>query len=733
MEIKEMTRIFALTKIVAPFYNNYLLYSLKILIIMVGVVLIPMAITGDLQLSPILGAVAAALSDLDDHIKGRVKNIGSILLIFFLAATIVEILFPYPPLFLLLCILGTSALMMLGALGERYATTAFGTLVLMVYAMLTLEPDRAWYIQPLTLLTGALWYHLISLLFHIIWPARPITESLGEAYRDLAHFLELKARFFDPDEGESIQKLKLKLSIAGKTLTTRLNSIKGALIRRLQNEQSNQPYSELLNYYLVAQAIYERASSIHVEYEILHKEFLYSDLLFRYQRVMMQQGNAAQKVAEALLHKKEYLYPQYLSRITSRLEETTLRLKKDHAASLEIIISIENILHNLKQINTLLLKMESGLTDSALFQAEIKALIPDKRGSKIAKLKEMALNIYQTINAHLTKESEIFRHAVRMGFVMGTGYLIIWGINLININILENGPVTNRIYWIVLTAIFVCQPNVIVTKSRILKRLSGTFIGVLLTLLFLQFSPSTSLQVLLVIASSTLFFSLSALGYSFTTALITIMVLISFNLNDYDFIAPERLIDTIIGCAIAWFAARYILPDWRYHNIQQAYHKVAEKNSEYLKEIQAQYHHGRHDSLSYLSARARANETDSELAALFASLSESKGQDEALLSELFNNLCLNNTFLGYLSALGAHRTAIENQQVLQLFNKTSDFIIQTLQQQQFNRPAYSQLKREIVQLQQHYAQSDLVSSLLLQQLTLLLRTLPSYLKALFKA
>ncbi|WP_157953763.1 YccS family putative transporter [Ignatzschineria cameli] len=728
-----MTRIFALTKIVAPFYNNYLLYSLKILIIMVGVVLIPMAITGDLQLSPILGAVAAALSDLDDHIKGRVKNIGSILLIFFLAATIVEILFPYPPLFLLLCILGTSALMMLGALGERYATTAFGTLVLMVYAMLTLEPDRAWYIQPLTLLTGALWYHLISLLFHIIWPARPITESLGEAYRDLAHFLELKARFFDPDEGESIQKLKLKLSIAGKTLTTRLNSIKGALIRRLQNEQSNQPYSELLNYYLVAQAIYERASSIHVEYEILHKEFLYSDLLFRYQRVMMQQGNAAQKVAEALLHKKEYLYPQYLSRITSRLEETTLRLKKDHAASLEIIISIENILHNLKQINTLLLKMESGLTDSALFQAEIKALIPDKRGSKIAKLKEMALNIYQTINAHLTKESEIFRHAVRMGFVMGTGYLIIWGINLININILENGPVTNRIYWIVLTAIFVCQPNVIVTKSRILKRLSGTFIGVLLTLLFLQFSPSTSLQVLLVIASSTLFFSLSALGYSFTTALITIMVLISFNLNDYDFIAPERLIDTIIGCAIAWFAARYILPDWRYHNIQQAYHKVAEKNSEYLKEIQAQYHHGRHDSLSYLSARARANEADSELAALFASLSESKGQDEALLSELFNNLCLNNTFLGYLSALGAHRTAIENQQVLQLFNKTSDFIIQTLQQQQFNRPAYSQLKREIVQLQQHYAQSDLVSSLLLQQLTLLLRTLPSYLKALFKA
>ena len=70
-----MNRMLALTKIMAPFYNNYLLYSFKILIIMVGVVLIPMALTGDLQLSPILGAVAAALSDLDDHIKGRIKNI----------------------------------------------------------------------------------------------------------------------------------------------------------------------------------------------------------------------------------------------------------------------------------------------------------------------------------------------------------------------------------------------------------------------------------------------------------------------------------------------------------------------------------------------------------------------------------------------------------------------------------------------------------------------------------
>src|SRR5699024_10849713 len=147
----EKIRMLSLSKLTRTFYNNLLLYCTKIFIVMSGVVIAPMLLTGSLQLPPILGAVAAALSDLDNHLKGRVKNIEMILLIFFLASTAVELIFPYPFPFLLLCIFGTAALIMLGALGDRYATIAFGTLVLIVYTMLTFEADRAWYIQPMML------------------------------------------------------------------------------------------------------------------------------------------------------------------------------------------------------------------------------------------------------------------------------------------------------------------------------------------------------------------------------------------------------------------------------------------------------------------------------------------------------------------------------------------------------------------------------------------------------
>lgn len=722
----------SLSKFTRTFYNHLLLYYTKIFIVMSGVVIAPMLITGSLQLPPILGAVAAALSDLDNHIKGRVKNIGLILLIFFLAATAVELIFPYPFAFLLLCIFGTASLIMLGALGDRYATIAFGTLVLMVYTMLTFEADRAWYIQPSMLMIGALWYHLISLLFHFIWPARPMTESLADCYKDLARLLELKSRFFDPDEGESIKELKLKLSIAGKALTTKLDNIRGAIIRRLQNERGQNPFPEILNYYLVAQTIYERAASVHVEYELLHKKFLYSDLLFRFQRLMMQQGQTALKISEAINKHEEYDHPQYLNRLSTRLDETIQRLKKAGNHEKEIFTSLENLLHNLEQINALFLKMQSGLAANELLNAELHQLLP-KTEQKL-RLKDRALDIFQRLTSHLTTESEIFRHAIRMSFVMGAGYLIIWGANLGNIYILNGHEITTRIYWIMLTAIFVCQPNSTATKTRITKRFSGTVLGVITTLIFLQFSPSISLQALVVILSGTLFFVFSAARYSFATALITIMILIGFNLNDYNFIAPERLIDTMLGCGLAWIAARYILPDWRYYNIPKTYDKVAEQNSEYLAQIREQYHLGRSDHLTYLTARTRASEADSELSSLFSSLSASQQHDAEMLHEIFNNLCLNNTFLGYLSALGAHREKIDNEEVLALLDRTTNFIITTLNTKQFDQPYYSALKREIFKLQHHEScTKNNVSTILLQQLMLLLRTLPSYLKALFKA
>ncbi|GGZ98368.1 TIGR01666 family membrane protein [Ignatzschineria ureiclastica] len=742
-----MLSLYPLTR---AFYNNIFFYCLKIFIVMSGVVIIPMAMTGSLQLPPILGAVAAALTDLDDHIKNRIKNIGLILLLFFIASVLVEILMPHPVLFFLLCAFGTTLLMMFRALGERFATLAFGTLVISVYAMLTFDAERAWYLQPLMLLSGALWFHLISLPFHFIWPARPVTDSLAHCYRELAAFLELKARFFDPDEVESIESLKLKLSIAGKQLTMRLNQTREVIMRRLrlQRDADTKLFPELLNAYLTAQSLYERASSVHVDYLLLHEKFRYSDLLFRFQRLMMQQGSEARTIAMTLTEHQDYHYSNYLARLTLRLEETITQLETTHEGEDQEIDTLRHLLHNLSQINLLLSKLERSTNREKQNPLDSHRL-EDLRHNLALFLPEQVatLSWKNRLKAHierlkmqLTPESEIYRHAIRMGFVMGVGYLIILLGTGIHQYLFPDTPMTTRIFWIVLTAIFVCQPNYSATKTRILKRLSGTIAGVVITILFLELSPSIPLQALVVIASGTLFFALSAVRYSFATALITIMILIGFNLNDYGFIAPERLIDTLIGCAIAWIASHYILPDWRYYNVPASYSKAANANCEYLAEIRTQYHQGRNDSLAYITSRMRANDADSELSLLFSALSDAKQQSHEAKETLFHNLCLNSTFLGYLSALGAHRNQIQSPELLTTLDQVTDFIINALQNRTFDKAQYSALKAllaEQLQTTQQPKQKNqqthekAIERLLLQQLHLLLRSLPSYLRALF--
>lgn len=705
-------------------YNNYLLYGLKIFIVLAGAVIFPMVLSGKMLLPPMLGAVAAGLTDLDDHLKGRVKNSLLIVAIFFTGSLLVELLFLEPIPFWFSLVIGTAGLIMLGALGQRFATIAFGTLVLIVYAMLTFNPERSWYAQPLMLVLGALWYNVVSLFFNAIWPTRPLAEALSECYRHLATFLEVKSQFFDPDEAESFQTQKLKLSQASKQLSESLDSTRSAIMRRLRNERGKRRHSEILSYYLVAQEIYERAASAHVEYEALHKIFLYSDVLFRFQRLMMQQGRAAQKISEALLHQDFYTHSDYFSRLFARLEETLIRLRHEYLEARGLIDSMRNLYRNLQGIDALFAKLE-GESLTEISADYITQFTPEK-----LTFRESLWEMGRKFKLHLTPESEVFRHAVRMSFVMGVGYILVWIVNQNLAPLLGESEILPRTHWIVLTAIFVCQPNYSATKNRVFTRIWGTLLGVIATLAFLQLSPSVPMQVFVVILTGTLFFALRMARYAFATALITVMILVSFSLNDVDFVAPERMFDTIIGALLAWFAVSFILPDWHYRNIHARYEKVAAMNSAYLKEVQQQYHHGREDHLNYLMARERANSADGELSALFSALSVEKNRSPAEQEILFNNLLLNNNFLGYITALGAHRAAIKEPDVLALFDETVAFITTTLEHKSFDQPRYSALKRKIFKMLNEEEHQEL-SHIVLQQSVLLLRTLPRYLRALF--
>ncbi|MDI7104469.1 FUSC family membrane protein, partial [Klebsiella pneumoniae] len=60
--------------------------------------------------------------------------------------------------------ISTWGFILLGALGQRYATIAFGALLIAIYTMLGMPIFPEWHEQPIWLLLGAIWYNLLTLI-----------------------------------------------------------------------------------------------------------------------------------------------------------------------------------------------------------------------------------------------------------------------------------------------------------------------------------------------------------------------------------------------------------------------------------------------------------------------------------------------------------------------------------------------------------------------------------------
>ncbi len=104
---------------------------------------------------------------------------------------------------------------------------------------------------------------------------------------------------------------------------------------------------------------------------------------------------------------------------------------------------------------------------------------------------------------------------------------------------------------------------------------------------------------------------------------ITLLVLLCFNLLGEGFeVAIPRIIDTLIGCAIAHRAAvSFIWPDWRFRHLSRVTEQAFDANCRYLDAILEQYHQGRDNRPAYRIARRNAYNRDAELASVVSNMS----------------------------------------------------------------------------------------------------------------
>ncbi|TNH06356.1 YccS family putative transporter [Testudinibacter sp. TR-2022] len=663
----------------------------------------------------VLGIIAAGLVDLDHGLSGKIKNILITIVAFTISAFGAQISLNNPLYFALMMTLFTFVFTMMGALGQRYSTIAFGTLIVALYTSLTYLPQTQWYINPVMIVCGTLLYSVSSVLTYLFFPRYKVDEYLANAYLALADYLDGKSKFFDPDEAESAEQLQLELSGLNSRVIDAFNLCRQSLFYRLGGQHRHSKTSRLIRYYYAAQDIHERASSSHFDYRKLVKKLQNSDLIFRIQRLLELQADDCRDIAQAILQRKAYQPKQRLQRAAAGID-ASFSYFIEHSPNSSQLENLRTVIGNLKSILWQLLFLGK---ESNEIQDSFSRIITTNR---IRGLREIAA----AIHSHLTLQSPLFRHAVRLSLVV------------LGCCIIANALALERGYWVLLTAIFVCQPNYSATKKRLRERILGTLVGVFLGSLLPYFMATLEAKLGLLVITSTLFFYFKNKNYSFSTCFITIQVLICFDISGFDIYGAmwPRVIDTLIGAALAWWAVSYLWPDWKYMKIGKIIHRSIQNNARYLLYIMAQLQFGEKNHVNYRIVRLAAHESAAELNTLIGNMNSEPQKYQRYLSNGFQLLKQNYCLLGYISALGAFRHSMgkhgdDKYFLTALYPAAREFIailqqLDHLPQAQFDQKMMNISERLGAETDEHFSSPSQLQQdrVLRQQLNMMTQLLP---------
>lgn len=712
-------------------YNSSYMYALRMAIAFSGTAFFPYFIQQQILTIPLtLGVVAAAISNIDDRFSIHLRNLLYTYIGFFIAASSVQLLFPYPWLFSLGLIASCIVFILLGSLGSRYATISYGSLVVAVYAMLGVHLFEHWYEQPLYLVLGAMWYGLLTSVSYFIFPVRKLQDNLTDCYNRLGSFLDAKSALFDADlDSREFEQALIELSLINSKLVATLNITKASLLTRLKGDRGQKDTRRSLQYYFVAQDIHERGDSAHIDYQTLAREFRYSDILFRFQRLLSNQARACIELAKCIRLHRPYQHNPHFTRAFERLKQSIqaqMLQQRDpmHLNALRLILTnlkeIDAQLANM-QTERLLLQKDSTKNLNSAYSDNPNNSAPDSsldQPSSNEQLRDDSLqglgDIWQRVRQNLSPESVLFRHAIRLSLVLLMGYVFIQCTGL------------NHGYWILLTALFVSQPNFNATKRRLKLRISGTLVGVFIGLPVLYFVPSVEGQLVVLIIAGVLFFELRSRQYAQATAFITLLALINFNLDGSGFdAAVPRIVDTMIGCLFAWIGVSFIWPDWQFRRLPRMVNRALSSQCEYLAEVVQHYHLGKSNAMNYRIKRRTAHNADAEIASFISTLSTEPDQDAVQVSQYFRFLCLNHTFLSYISALGAHREKLSDPEVLGLLDQLIEHVEGSLLHAHAAPQALQQASELLkIRLQHLDVEVDSKEQLVLQQIRLISHILP---------
>lgn len=461
---------------------------------------------------------------------------------------------------------------MIGVYGLRLAT--FGSLALVVLSIFIdghLTGDDI-FKSSFIFFLGCLWFFIIFMIVSTLQPYKLASQVVGENYLELADYLRIKAKYYtkNPDFDSLLNQLiAQQVKIKNHQEDTREIVFK---TRKIVNESTTQSRILMLMF-LNSIDLYDKLLTSENDYKRMNQVFGDTKLLqsiHDYLLVMADEiTNLGISMQSGLAFKQITNFDEELKKIYDEFFEH--RSQKFSSQTLEDFMMIRQVLMRITEIT------DEVNTIMKVNSQDIKLAKSLSTGLDYSKFlpKEERLN-HRVFLSNFSLNSGHFRHAVRVTIALLLGYIVS------RFDILGIG----HSYWILITIIAILKPAYATTKHRNLLRLFGTLAGAILAYIILYFigEPTTLLIILLV--SMIICFSLLKSNYFWAVLFMTIYIFLSFNFlrpGNVNLIFKDRLLDTLIGGAITFLVAYFILPVWEHTQNLDLMKKSSRSNLDYFR------------------------------------------------------------------------------------------------------------------------------------------------------
>ncbi|MBC8154858.1 MAG: FUSC family protein [Bacteroidetes bacterium] len=417
------------------------------------------------------------------------------------------------------------------------------------------------------ILAGGLWFTALSLLFSRLRPYRPAQQAMGECIREMAQFLRIKALFYKSTTDLDVDYRRLVAQQI--QVSEKQDAVRELLFKNSFTVDEASPKGRALVLLFVDSVdLYEQIMAMYYDYASLRERFGQTGILDDMAGLIRKLANQLDRIGLAIRSNLSVGSQPDFTADLDRLKAKVDGIGGQDPAGSNLVL--KKILVNML---TLVRRIRAMPAYASVASTDESARLPDLQYGRFVAHQTIEPKVYQD---NLAFSSSVFRHALRVAIACLVGYTI--GLML---------PYGAHSYWILLTITVILKPGFSLTKERNMQRLIGTVGGGLVGVAILLMTGNTTILFAVLLLFMLISHSFQRVNYQVMVFFLTPYVLILFRFMGAGYldIAEERVLDTLIGCVIAFLASYLLFPKWESEQVTKQMGDLLRANIDYLQKL----------------------------------------------------------------------------------------------------------------------------------------------------